>query len=879
VSITAESVWPSIEALIAARDPNALALAIDELDDDHRRVVATALRAYTRPNRNEPHRRYSEEHLLAIVGAGVLPDAKTVGTWLARHSSSYYTEGASEWERHQRKDVVPQILFVLTRRSVTWLPALVTELARRMVKDSRYYWTGERFDLVNRLLGVTGQEPPTGDGFVVGWVVRNNTRDTLVAALEADPRLSALVPRMFELDEVGAVLDGSEHWPLTLAELASLGLVDRDVLLDACVARLGRAGKPGATRAYAKVLEALEPTATEIAARVTGYASMVSASLSTVAAMAQQALFDLDDAGAVPLDVVLSSSRAALGRSEKKIVRAQLSRFATADASRAEPIARLIIDALPDLAPDLARAALTPLRKLASDLTVDQRADLFAAAKPLSNDLATDLSRTLGVDASATPIKAVPALSQPWRPNRLDSITGLGELAAETTVLFDWSVELDPGRFERVLEGLIHWTRVDSAALRQALRPTIDSERFRQAGTYYEYSYNHTFSRGFMAVIAAAAGEPPVPHYTDTDRPHSAGDVVVDRLFALDDALRNLAPGPAISRPTWDNGLIEPSDLLGRLTRAAGDSIEPWDIELEQALLRLSIPNESGERRDLADAFAALGTAAGRTTATWVSVRLPADPLLTTVAVPRHQTNYEGSVTREWEQVVVSVQPAAQPEPASVVWAGLTKLDPGQPGGGGSYTGAQMCIPWLAPRHRDLIAAHLLQGFESWHNNRIITLPLLPALATLDGTFGDATALALVYGYAADRSDAREHAVQATITMCARQILDPGVLGRILADVVVRRTVVTTRLAAPLREVAVGGGAQTMWDVLRVALPALLRPQPSLAGLVDILGLAADVAAQVDAHDAVDGLDEFASRPGSSRQLIEARRLRQVVSH
>jgi hypothetical protein len=49
-------------------------------------------------------------------------------------------------------------------------------------------------------------------------------------------------------------------------------------------------------------------------------------------------------------------------------------------------------------------------------------------------------------------------------------------------------------------------------------------------------------------------------------------------------------------------------------------------------------------------------------------------------------------------------------------------------------------------------------------------------------------------------------------------------------------------------------------------------------GLGDLLSLAAELAQQVRAAEAIPGLAEFASRPGKSRQLVEARRLAGLLS-
>jgi hypothetical protein len=585
---SAPSTWDRIRELVEQGEPNPLALAVDDIRDEDRRALAAPLRRY-----DPPHRpgwdQFRMQSLLAIVGAGVLPDAKPLGVWLSRKSLSY-------GHRHDSTltDVVAHVMFVLTRRKVSWLPQLTQELAARLSIDPRMYDSGERIELIQRLTEVTGQPPPLTDGVVVGWTACTAGQDTAVAAVAKDPRLIPLVLRMFEIDQVGAQFDARPFWATTMAELAMRGLVPRDAMLDACIGRLGRPGKPGATRAYLEVLRALDPTPDEAAQRVDGYLAMLTAA-STVATYAFETLVELDAARRLSGDTVLAAAPTVLRRDEKKLVRAQLSQIAAWDDTRKPASATVIVEVLPRLTPDMARAALTTLRKIAKALAPEQQAQAAARVGPIARDLADQLAEILptakpAVTAPTSPDAAI------WRPTRLDGPADIDHLADDVQGLFDWSVSLHAARLERVIEGVLDAKRTDADGLRSMLTPIFDTDVYRYAVAGSEYGRNDTYQRAMAAFAAAAAGrEAPQRQTDESDWPgRNAGHVVIDRIWALAEVLRDPVPTAALSRPSWDSGLIDPDQLVERLTRASRIGVDASAVELEQALLGAAAERSGG---------------------------------------------------------------------------------------------------------------------------------------------------------------------------------------------------------------------------------------------------------------------------------------------
>lgn len=95
-----------------------------------------------------------------------------------------------------------------------------------------------------------------------------------------------------------------------------------------------------------------------------------------------------------------------------------------------------------------------------------------------------------------------------------------------------------------------------------------------------------------------------------------------------------------------------------------------------------------------------------------------------------------------------------------------------------------------------------------------------------------------------------------------------------------------SRLAESIRTAAATGAYSTVWSVLRVLLPRLLSALAvdassgagPVRGLGDLLAVAADCAERSGARGALDHLSRAAERRGSSRVVVQARRLRTALA-
>ncbi len=185
-------------------------------------------------------------------------------------------------------------------------------------------------------------------------------------------------------------------------------------------------------------------------------------------------------------------------------------------------------------------------------------------------------------------------------------------------------------------------------------------------------------------------------------------------------------------------------------------------------------------------------------------------------------------------------------------------------------------LPW----HREELAArwldHVAAGADRDERG---AGRMLPVLAEAGGPAGLAVHLVVAYGLGARHTEDRTAAVDALLVLAARGDLDGELLGRELGGLAACGTVKPTRLASALALAAGTGAYGTVWSVLGAALPGLLgAAEPSVRGLGDLLGLAADCARRTGARGPVAEVTATAAKDGSSRVVKEARALRDVLA-
>jgi hypothetical protein len=142
-------------------------------------------------------------------------------------------------------------------------------------------------------------------------------------------------------------------------------------------------------------------------------------------------------------------------------------------------------------------------------------------------------------------------------------------------------------------------------------------------------------------------------------------------------------------------------------------------------------------------------------------------------------------------------------------------------------------------------------------------------LAEAHGPAGPALHLALSYGLGAELTVNRAHAVDAVLILAARDQLDGRTLGDFLGRLLERGDLVMNRVVPGLRDAARSGAARQIWDALTAVVPRLWTHNR----VADVIELAVELAQRLRPGGTVGGLAEVAARKGSSKAVVQAKRL------
>jgi hypothetical protein len=387
------------------------------------------------------------------------------------------------------------------------------------------------------------------------------------------------------------------------------------------------------------------------------------------------------------------------------------------------------------------------------------------------------------------------------------------------------------------------------------------------------------------------------------------------------------APAPTqptlVATPTHVNGSLDQATLLERLSRAEADGWQPWLFDLEQALLRLprgAVPAEVSAGAET------LTSPAGRQFAHWLASGGLPDPVserFIQYADPNPSGGYtwDAPVSRRLvatlrpsrdgglslERQLLTLNPVKHP-----VWMPRR------------FKGVEEVLAMALPHHREVAAA--------WAAGEIASTAdqgqkgrgrLLPLLADCTGPVGPALAAALAYAFCAKQESDRAAAVDAFITLAATTpptgAATPatdtdnlpmrtgapaddtesrptsigtsaacdgstwagperfaGEVGAILGDMCSDSILILNRALPALADAHRSGASAAVWELLTAALPPLLPTK--VRGVPDLLELATQVAVALGARTEIPGLADLADRPGNSRVLQEARRLRSALT-
>ncbi|MGW3664921.1 DUF7824 domain-containing protein [Streptomyces sp. NPDC005141] len=857
---------------------------LDGMTDSERRACLPGLKELRKELRTAPWNAGSRvaHPALHAAGAACHTGAAGAATWIA----------AADMRWSQASPGV--LLHVLGDRETDWLADLTHRLAARPA-TSRI-----PFALLSGLVGLSGCEVPTTDAYVQGWFEHIGASwhggGTVAQRLRQEPHLPRMIAALFEsLDVTGQIAwlfgDGPGSWYNALAELAEEGTLDREVLVDGCVARLLRGGAPADQRVFLRLLSCLAPTRDEERERSADWTALAREAVPVVAWHAQSVLASLALEGELTPRQLAEMSSGVLFRTEKKLVRAQLvllGKVLKRDPSTADVLLPAVAQAFGHEDTEVQERALKLVERHVTALgdSSDARNRLGGFAAELSPGLRIRARRSLGLEVldseSAIHEEVLPPV--PERARLAEAPDSAAELAEEVSALL--ASDGGVAAFERTLDGLVRHAHRDRGGLVEALGPVVArcwwkdldprystaGGRFREAPHGLEVVLASLFEQVGMDTLHAAVQQ----GTTSGNCRHSALSRAVDaRLWEVAHRLRSEPMPFLLATPTWATGSLEPDELVARLAEYRRLDARPGTADFAQALLRVRRDDRATAEAAAARARA-LGSPEGYRLAQWLAAETPVLP------VSRRRTAGVRVLLElgELEEIQGSFPPEFRllGRPFTVFKDGWYCRHRG--------LADRQHWPAVVPGRRELVAARLLRDISMVAvDDSRADAAILPLLAEADGTAGEALHLCLAYGLGARHPEDRLAAVDALLILAARGQLDAGRLGADAGELTRRGAVKPSRLAESIRTAAATGAYATVWSVLRDLLPALLADLMAdgasagpVRGLGELLTVAADCAERSGARGDLAHLAGAAGRRGSSKVAVQARRLRTALT-
>lgn len=817
---------------------------------------------------------------LQVAGAACQTGAAAVADWL----------GASDMRLWKAEPAV--LINVLGDRDRAWLADVAHRLAQRPVRAEVPY------ELMSGLVRLSGCPVPTTDAYVRGWLLNVGVtwprEGTVHARLRREPHLVQLVAAVFETDDSGSLLgwlsgDGPNSWTGALTQLTAEGTLDRRTMIDACVARLLRGGRPADHRLFLRLLTALDLTRDEELERTADWLALAADAASTVASHAQSVLGALALDGGLPVRRLAEMSDAVLFRTEKKLVRAQLAllgKVLARDAGTADQLLPAAAQAFGHEDSDVQERALKLIERHIEKAGTGVRDGLGVAAEQLIPALRARLVTMLGASPAASETAAHEEVLPPApEPVRLaPAPVSAAELAEEVGALL--AAGGDVATFERTLDGLVRHAHRDRESLVEALGPVVarrwwvvgEPEHVGQFAFGDRLSPLEVLLATLLGKVRRDSLHRAVQHGTSA---HACVHSPLTQAFnaRIAEVAYRTATDPLpflLSTPTWSTGLLEPDELVARLDeyRRLGARVSAADFD--QALLRVRRTDESAAAA-AAEKAAGLGTVEGKRLARWLASGPPALPTYRRRTAGARLLVELGELLEIQEDFGHGFRHLGRP--VSV------------------YGDRWHCYHWddvprqhwlaLLPERRELIAARVLRDLSNVAvDDTRGAGAMLPLLAESGGEAGDAVHLCLAYGLGARHEEDRLAAVDALLVLAAREQLDVSLLGADLGQLVRRGAVKPLRLAESVRAAAATGANATIWGLLRDTLPVLLAdlatggPDGQAAkvrGLGELLAVAAECAERSGARGELPHLARAADRRGSSRLVTQARRLHSAL--
>lgn len=740
---------------------------------------------------------------------------------------------------------------LLAHRSPAWLPAFTEAI---LDSEGQTNWRLARGLVRAGLVGVP-ENPEYYRGTVRGLPDYNfRQRRPLVDQLAQDPGLIGdHLLAMLSAEGAGRLLAFHDHylestyehqpditpftagsWLAALLAVVADGRLDHGKLLDTVLAAPLRDWAAADLGWYAVMHDALAPTADEVAGRQQTYTRLLTVEHGPSVKLAQRELARILERGDFQPEPFLAASAAALSRSDKTSVSAQLR----------------LLEKLHKAHPDL------PLGDTIRVATGHPRPDVREQAARL-------LARLGEAVATAEPAAAfaIPVVEAHPAAPAIGPIASADELAEVLLALLE---DLDPLELERAIDGLLRFAdsrpRTADLLLKRAGDARIFSDDPRLAVAALARAWltpRRRFRDGDWSVVLGHTIFP-----ANAAAPATIVGAIGRRLTGIAYAIR-AGPHSSVAMPSRADGTIDPGVLSRRLAgldrRAA-----PPEFELALALLRVPTEDRAG-------------------------IAIP--PAL---RPSRTVSRVLGMPPHSWQRRVVAYRRTNwEPEHRILVFADaaaregdaldgiLARRQPDETAGRETEYGEYeprfeqtlALAALLLPHDPATLAAHAHPYlFRDLRKDRSVSVAVIDALARARTANGGPESSALVLGLAAKDARARTAAQDAVFDLARHGRLDGASLGQQAVLHLADDIVVGQRISAGLSEVARTSDACVLpvLDALQTLLPALSGRRDAGA----FVELAADLAERT-AHRIrlPDELHTLATSKSSSLLAKAARRL------
>ncbi|WP_067482036.1 DUF6493 family protein [Actinomadura hibisca] len=845
--------WSRARTLIEAGDVPALAHWLADLDAAARQDVARELPGHLSALHGASEGASLEAGAvlpLLVAGVATIESAEHAAAWVSRADLRLWSASYAE--------LTGPLATVAAARPAEWRAEAAALAAERLRAADLRWQDASLWHAAAALAGAAGIEPPTCDGFVVNWVVWGGRPDRLAD----DPFLDALVPRLFEVEELGRRLvwdkpgDARQaSWADALLDLVASGRLERSLILDGCVQRLLSGGRPQDLYWFVRLHDALEPTLEETAARLRDYVRLLPESPPAVATAAFREVRRIDEAGQLTGEAFVETADALLSRPERKLAGAAITWLDRSARKRDR------VDVTLHVLTALFAASDEGLRERAAKAVAKHAGRAAAETLRYVNDAAEHLPPHLwGLVAQPADTPPPPARPPAFQPRTLPAPIATPAEAAAAFAAQDHSWPA----VECLLDALVRFAVRDPHSLRELLRRALPETTPWAANVTATLSLNSPadWTAGAVRAVLTPRRQDGFDSLMTFHRKvawheRSPDEPVMHRflIWRMRELVSTVGRSPLLlATPTEGSGHLDPAALVTRLERLEAAGIEPGPADLVQALLRLP--------RGVTARTAHLSSPAGRALRAWLAHGGLPDPDVTVDA--------DGTPT-------VTLPTAVPPAIDRLCTITAEGLWPDRPTP--AFYGPHEWWPAILPSHREIVAAHLLPHLAQRLDSDYRQGTTLLGLAEADGPAGAATATALLYGLSARVPAERADAVRALLALCARN-RPPAGLGEALATLARRELIKLDRVVEALSEAADAGAHIHVWTALKAALPALL-PAPGerpLPGLPALLALATRTVETTRVGGVVPELAAFATRGGNNRAASEAARLHRALT-